>query len=148
MAHLHTLGLHVTEFITELLGDTASEPERPCSLRLVLKPGASLSVNAKPGANQTELDTQEQQAELCAVTLRPWYRCLSHWTATVYITAHFACTGAVITLVIKFFYMTFQNSPLFSDAVCKLLSHGITRKAPYTLSAQLPSIIFNIRDNL
>lgn len=56
--------------------------------------------------------------------------------------------GAVLTLVIKFFYMAFQNSPLFSDAVCKLLSHSITGKSPHTLSVQLSSIFFNIRDNL
>ena len=55
---------------------------------------------------------------------------------------------AVVTLVIKFFYVTFQNSPLFSDAVCKLLSHGFTGKVPHTLSTQFPRVFFNIRDNL
>ncbi|KAL0603981.1 hypothetical protein AAY473_025979, partial [Plecturocebus cupreus] len=41
-----------------------------------------------------------------------------------------------------------HNSPLFSDAVCKLLSHSFTGKVPHTLSAQFPGIFFNIRENL
>lgn len=44
--------------------------------------------------------------------------------------------------------MTFQNSPLFPDAVGQLLSHSLTGKVPHTLSTQFPSIFFSIRDNL
>lgn len=44
--------------------------------------------------------------------------------------------------------MTFQNSPLFSDAVGKLLSHSFTGKVPHTLPTQFPSIFLSIRDNL
>jgi hypothetical protein len=61
---------------------------------------------------------------------------------------HSTHSKAVATLVIKFFNMAFQNSPLFSDAICKLFSHSLTGKVPHILSAEFSSIFFNIRNNL
>ena len=111
---------------------------RHCSLRFVLKPSAFLSVSAKPGANQAESDPG------CAQTSEP--------TALLFLglnsSTPSACPGAVVTLVIEFFYMTFQNSPLFPDAVCQLLSHSVTGKAPHAVSAQFPRVIFYIGDSL
>lgn len=44
--------------------------------------------------------------------------------------------------------MIFQNPPLFSDAVRKLLSHSIAGKAPHAVSAQVPGIFLYIGDSL
>lgn len=86
----------------------------------------------------------------CQAKLRTlvWAHNMTFQVSFLSVTAYSMCIQVVLTLVIKFFYVTFQNSPLFSDAIGKLLSDSLTGKVPYTLSTQFPSILFNIRNNL